>query len=30
MGDGYFYMASPLWPADTKKIVVLEAWTTMG
>jgi hypothetical protein len=30
MGDGYFYMISPLWPADTTKLVVHETWTTMS
>lgn len=30
MGDGYFYMASLLWPEDTTKLVVHETWTPMG
>lgn len=30
MGDGFFYMASPLWPEDTTKLVVHETWIPMG
>ncbi len=29
MGDGYFYLASLLWPEDTSKLNLHQTWVTM-
>ncbi|HEY0787752.1 MAG TPA: hypothetical protein VGE86_03850 [Thermoanaerobaculia bacterium] len=29
MGDGYFYLASLLWPEDTTKLDLTQTWVTM-
>jgi len=30
MGDGYYYLASSAWPADTKSVNLTRAWTSIG
>jgi hypothetical protein len=30
MGDGYYYLASNAWPADTKTVNLTRAWTSIG
>ena len=30
MGDGYYYLASNAWPADTKSVNLTRAWTSIG
>lgn len=30
LGDGYFYVASPVWPENTTKLVLTEVWTPMS
>lgn len=30
MGDGYFYLASLLWPENTTKLVLHQTWVPIG
>lgn len=30
MGDGFYYLASAAWPADTKSVNLTRAWTALG
>ena len=30
LGDGFYYLASSAWPADTKTVNLTRAWTTIG
>jgi hypothetical protein len=30
LGDGYYYLASNAWPADTKSVNLTRAWTSIG
>jgi hypothetical protein len=30
LGDGYYYLASSAWPADTQSVSMVRAWTTVG
>lgn len=30
MGDGYFYLPVLVWPESTTRLVLVEAWTTIG
>ena len=30
LGDGYYYLASAAWPAETKSVDLVRAWTTLG
>ena len=30
MGDGYYYIASTAWPADTEAVNLIKAWEPLG
>jgi hypothetical protein len=30
LGDGFYYLASNAWPADTKSVNLTRAWATLG
>ena len=30
MGDGYYYIASTAWPADTESVNLIKAWEPLG
>ena len=30
MGDGYYYVASAAWPADTTSVNLVREWTSIG